>query len=280
MKRALTVITTMCLLFISSFVSAAEKGKRHEKYIETLLKDKPASYYKMEINPITPSAGITTGHVIAYGHYIRPPYKVEVRDTCVFVNNVQVHPILWTPGMIEERRKALNAKTVEEKKREAVLNQSHKLYDSLIAENVKSIEAMRKVVDYLRSHKDCGDSIISYDEHTVHFYLRKSDVKGLRTYYPKIETKTIKPVITPEQVAKQFEQSYIKSLKKGRLKIISSAGSISSSFGGDFKNIRAILLNKNISQQDKFIRINEMTSVEHALMMLYNYKASEWLNDR
>lgn len=61
--------------------------------------------YKMQIKQKTPTAGIQTGHVIAYGHYIRRPYVILLNDTVVCVNNVQVHPALETEGAKEQRLK-------------------------------------------------------------------------------------------------------------------------------------------------------------------------------
>jgi hypothetical protein len=38
--------------------------------------------------------GITTGHVIAYGRYIPPPYKVSLKNDTIFINDIQVLPSL------------------------------------------------------------------------------------------------------------------------------------------------------------------------------------------
>ncbi|MBN2135599.1 MAG: hypothetical protein JW737_07715, partial [Acidobacteria bacterium] len=48
--------------------------------------------YKFEINPITPKEGITGGILIYYGHFIKPPYKIENRGLEIYVNNLCVHP--------------------------------------------------------------------------------------------------------------------------------------------------------------------------------------------
>jgi hypothetical protein len=268
----------MCLLFIRGSVSsAAEKDKRHEKYIESLLKYKPASYYKMEINPITPSAGITTGHVIAYGHYIKPPYKVEVRDTCVFINNVQVLPILETKGMKDDYKKAISRRTKEENERTKVIHQSKKLYDSLVVGNNSSLEAISKIVSYLKGQKYFSDSIIAYDEHTIRYIDKKNKIKGMLTFHPKTQSKSSNIELTSHEKAKQFEGSYIESLNSGWLELVSPPGSFGSIYGDKIKNIKEILFNMNLSRKEKIDQLLIIVySDAHALMLLNNFNISEW----
>jgi hypothetical protein len=53
--------------------------------------------YRIDISPVTPDSGINTGYVIAYGHYISPPYQVTVRDCSTYVNGVRIEPLLSQP---------------------------------------------------------------------------------------------------------------------------------------------------------------------------------------
>jgi len=56
---------------------------------------KEKELYTMKINPVTPPEGIETGHVILYGHYIKRPYKLEIKDdTLLFLNGIQIFPPL------------------------------------------------------------------------------------------------------------------------------------------------------------------------------------------
>jgi hypothetical protein len=74
---------------------------------EPLIKpEEEPALYKTEISQVTPQSGITTGHVIAYGHYIKPPYKVEIKkDTMLFINGVQIFPVLPSKFEIEKKRR-------------------------------------------------------------------------------------------------------------------------------------------------------------------------------
>jgi hypothetical protein len=74
---------------------------------EALIKpEEEPALYRTEIRPETPDKGITTGHVVAYGHYIKPPYRVEIRsDTMLFINGVQIFPVLPSKYEIEKKRR-------------------------------------------------------------------------------------------------------------------------------------------------------------------------------
>jgi hypothetical protein len=287
MRHLTLMIAAACLLLLQGMALAEGKDARREKYIQSLLTDKPASYYKMDINQITPAEGITTGHLIAYGHYIKPPYKVEVRDTCVFVNNVQVHPILWTPGMKKEKEEGIRRGKEELKtnKNLIAVNNARALFDTLLENNNSSLEAMKKVVDYLHNHKDFKDSIISYDSRLIYVrykqFFGKKEVDGWQKCIgfnmPKYESST--PMLTPEQMARQFEQSLLGALKKGWLILKSPPGSSASLNRDDFYKFRATLLDNSISNKEKIKQIEKVTGDVHALMMLYNFKRSEWVNN-
>lgn len=99
-KRNLMVMIIAVLCMVS-LTGAQYSGFKYS--------EEEAALYKMPIKQITPKDGIETGHVIAYGHYIKPPYKVEVKivdgDTGVYINNVKVEPPLYLPGFQPKRSK-------------------------------------------------------------------------------------------------------------------------------------------------------------------------------
>jgi len=103
-------IITVVMVAVLGLVSLAGAEYSGFKYSE-----EEAQLYRMPIEQITPKDGILTGHVIAYGHYMKAPYKIEVKDTMVFINNVQVYPALKTPGMIEKEKKDEEERQAREK---------------------------------------------------------------------------------------------------------------------------------------------------------------------
>ncbi len=59
-------------------------------YYEDWVEPDDEEYYKFDIHPITPEKGITGGILIYYGHFVKPPYKVEIKNGEVLVNNLPV----------------------------------------------------------------------------------------------------------------------------------------------------------------------------------------------
>ncbi|MCK4234456.1 hypothetical protein KAX75_08510 [candidate division WOR-3 bacterium] len=117
--------------------------------------EEEAKLYKMDIHQITPDSGITTGHIIAYGHYIKPPYKIEVKDTIVYVNGVQIHPTLLSPGEKKKREEEKKA-TIERKKKKAEVRKRIESDPELMQLIQKAKEAYRKVTKKERKKRGEG----------------------------------------------------------------------------------------------------------------------------
>ena len=56
----------------------------------------------------TPKDGITGGYVLAYGRYVRAPYRVVDIDGLLRINGIRIFPPLRRPSGPDERRKATN----------------------------------------------------------------------------------------------------------------------------------------------------------------------------
>jgi hypothetical protein len=86
------IIVTLGLL---NLAAAIREDPEYLEYSKDLSPAEKAKLYKIDIHQKTPSEGIETGHVILYGHYIKPPYKYEiVNDTLLFLNGVRAYPVL------------------------------------------------------------------------------------------------------------------------------------------------------------------------------------------
>lgn len=106
--RRLLLLTTAILLSIPTSAKTASTEKQGvEKGGITLEQFQKISMLpgsrKIGINPIQPAAGIMTGGVMAYGHFIPPPYKVEYLDDRLLINGVQV-----SPSLVKERHRSAN----------------------------------------------------------------------------------------------------------------------------------------------------------------------------
>jgi hypothetical protein len=134
-KIGFTIITKVLFLLVVVVVQGFEWEYSEEE----------EELYRMPLKQVTPKDGIWTGHIIAYGHYIKPPYKVEVKDTFVYVNNVQIFPVLITEGE-KKRREEEKRITSEHKKKRAEVRKKVEGDPELLKLIQKAKEAYRKVI--------------------------------------------------------------------------------------------------------------------------------------
>ena len=174
-KKVLIVLMIGCFLLGMATKAEVENVKEEaEKEVvnsetklemgaqEPLIKpsEEPA-LYKTSLNIEIPNEGITTGYVIAYGHYIKPPYNVEIKnDTMLFINGVQIFPVLPSKLEIEkERREKIwldekfgKARIIAEpyfKRKDSIFNEIRKVY-GVIEPKVgrdKAIDSILKIAE-------------------------------------------------------------------------------------------------------------------------------------
>lgn len=110
---------------------------------------------KIEIAPVQPAKGIVTGGVIAYGHFIPPPYKVEYPDEGLLINGVQVTPSLVRQREMREHpikplspeKQAIQGKVGE------LMRDARKIHEDgkwWISDEVRH----QRIMDLLRKHAD------------------------------------------------------------------------------------------------------------------------------
>lgn len=101
--RTLLVILILTAFMMSNAVALAadsqtgttkQKKKEEIKPLsgEKWYEEGDEELYKFDIHPVTPKKGITGGILIYYGHFVKPPYKVERKGLEIFINGLCVHP--------------------------------------------------------------------------------------------------------------------------------------------------------------------------------------------
>lgn len=100
MRIAKIALITLVIL-LPGLANAQEKGSTQEKTWGKLTPFERAKKTsrikgsrKLDIKPVVPVDGITTGCVIAYGHFLRPPFAVSYVEHKLVINGVQVEPSL------------------------------------------------------------------------------------------------------------------------------------------------------------------------------------------
>ncbi len=191
--KNITTLTALVLGLIS-LVGAGEPT------FEFKYSEEEAKLYRMPINQITPKDGIWTGHVIAYGHYIKPPYKIEVRDTMVFINNVQVYPALKTPGMIEKEKREQEMEELRKKKKTEYIKAHQDEYNEM-----RRIDSLAKVLYETEKASKGRESAINV---VAEFYKKSARVDSVRI----IDDREILVCYSPGAI--QFEIQQIKGYRK------------------------------------------------------------------
>jgi hypothetical protein len=211
--------------------------------------EEEAELYKIDIHQVTPDSGITTGHIIAYGHYIKPPYKIEVRDTIVYINGVQILPRLIPPGKKKKKQEAKTSKTEYEIANDSIWA----TYDSLRQKYDKST-SYKKIIEYVRN-LDVVDSVVANSNEVSAVIYYKNGARFITSFHHEY---TPPPELSPEErreerikYLEQESESIRKSLEERRRLIIFSYRGDSSRPGMIIYDIIRIMSNEELSTSEK-----------------------------
>lgn len=299
MKRLIKICIGM-VLFIS-FLYSQEK----EWYVPQLgdlgygVKvpiEKERELFKMDIKPVTPSEGIMTGHVILYGHYIKSPYKVEIKDdTLLFLNGVQIYPSLQPRAF--KYRDSIHEKRLQEKyawmrsyteHTNKVLRKIQEIYRRVAKkENYNLKIAMDSVLEFLKNDPWVKQGKIEiFDIDTVTFagfrmrYIYAGEKRLdfgilLYTYEPSPQNISLKE---EKKMRKRFLEEIKKSienrLKKGEIySDILWEGKIE-----DLFLLIKILKDGTFTLSQKLLALHKilLTTPERCKIYLYNFDSTEY----
>jgi len=286
--KTILIITALCLVSLAQ----AEEPSFEFKYSE-----EEAKLYRMPIKQITPKDGIWTGHVIAYGHYIKPPYKIEVKDTIVLINNVQVYPALKTPGMIEKDAETkANRDSVYEEKWQQLILDSQELYRKITNENTLEV-AIDTVVKIFKNSGMC-DSVQIRSNRSIKIFPKSKQVGFIISYHTFQEIEEFKKCnpMTPKEAREQSIENlrkiggpvgpsewaiYIsKKLKedliRGDLVVVNKSGIWPVAYGREIAQITKVLKDEHLSKQEKINHLPKFLSYETKYMIIVNYNQKEW----
>jgi len=280
-----------------SATAGSEVGSEIETYKPLIKPEEEPALYKTEINPVTPNSGIRTGHVIAYGHYIRPPYELEVReDTLLFLNGIRIYPT-FPSRVAEEYSKRLGEKALEKlSKEDLAIYKKHEILFEEIKNVYKKVNAQKgreqaldsvfrliakdtllKVVDttlgktggavlaidlYLPGISESWGSSIDLD----YSYKREAQAK-LSPYFKK----------RIRERAKNEKERLEKGLKENKTVICTSFNQAINTYKeSDFWEILRILMSKELSLNEKLEKLFSVAAVVNGKELIYNFEPTEW----
>jgi hypothetical protein len=242
--------------------------------------------------------------VIAYGHFIKPPYKFEiVNDTMLFLNGVQIEPQLYPKKLyryIDSIRAERAAKDPYQAKKDSICRAITTL-DSIARVIYKQVYKSRgrdgavdtvmkffKAQDIIDSVSFCG----FWDKDGAQFEIFHPRPPGKTSLIITLRGPDFKPDTvplfksTPQSKRKVIEQFSLHensvNLEKGKLVFFFSApyGSFNTHSAIKYiKELHSILNNRSLSLEEKFseIRNIELGLPSKAIKeLLYNYSPSEW----
>jgi hypothetical protein len=232
---------------------------------------------KISIKQVRPHEGIGTGTVMAYGHVIRPPYKIEYSGSRLLINGVQV-----IPSLVKERTRKSNPpkrlspekRAVEDKVGELIIV-AKKMYSS--RKEGSSLEAMH------------GDILLILGKHPdlIKNPRWQSEVLCYATpAYPFDQCVNFAPSSLPPPEAMSGRESEAKAmqikqiedyLKKGDWVCFGSFGLLRTQ-SDPRKRVNEIMKDVSLSRDQRIELLKERAfkSYDLALDVADNYSQEEW----
>jgi len=290
-KVIVVILSAFCLISL---------GRAEEPTFE--YSEEEAKLYRMPIKQITPKDGIWTGHVIAYGHYIKPPYKFEIRDdTLLFVNNVQIIPPLISTislkrkeEMEEESHEAGKVAKQYNDRLDAILNMAREVYREItlrkdrnaamdsICKLFKNDTLLKKIIIDVRvyptSESDATMSIklnlpgFGVTPFILQFYLYPPDT-GKPIYKDKKEEIAARKASLQDDIGE-----FSNDLNKGKILLVSSFRGWPFTVEKLNKKTKDIIdiLSSSKSAGEKRDILNSLKLIDPEKEILYNYESTEW----
>lgn len=237
--------------------------------------------YRMSINPERPDSGITTGLVVAYGHVLQPPYRVEARGQAVFVNGVQIDPPIRPLGLIEKEKRyqeSLAARPAAIRAHDDSValgaGRPYRIYDSLqpLLGHQRAFDAAvawLKQYPMVESVRTNGGGIAAY-------LKGGGDLGHIRLQPHWNPVGHLPPGITlptPEEYARRRVDRIVRALVDGRVGVFCYGYGQGTSLEG-FKVVKRILADPQLTDSERYVQLKAETPA--AAAFLDNYEPSEW----
>jgi hypothetical protein len=241
---------------------------------------KERAHRAIGIKAISPSLGINTGLVIAYGHPIAPPYHFEYRGSLLFVNGVQVEP-----SLIQQR----DYDQLPKKMTDGVANEMNQLIE--LEHKVKSVFAERhgtipddelraQLLGMVRAHPMIKDA--KWTNSKVLSYKRTNDPhdsfsNGIILRFTGHSASAATTRKSSEQLHQEHINQFEEHLKSGGCLFFLSDGGVWR--GMDMrKDVNQIMNRSDLSASEKEQKLHSVFNGTSGpdLDISANYNASEW----
>ncbi|MFH1838380.1 MAG: hypothetical protein ABH808_02725 [Candidatus Kuenenbacteria bacterium] len=234
--------------------------------------------YKLTIYP-KQGTQIKTGGVIAYGHYLKPPYDITLENNMIFINGIQCVPSLPRPQV--EKKEKISPTVIEwyEKKHE-ISKQIFSNYKEWMSKYGEE-KAKAPLVNFLKKQDIIED--FYFDEYNQLWIKWKNQPIPIGYEVMLLDTALIKKP-SKEEIEKDIIESrknelnfFKKNLEKNKLIIISYSVR-------EYRSLKILkeinkIMEKNIDRKEKEKLLKETKighNVELIKHIIYNYDLKEW----
>lgn len=239
---------------------------------------------KIQLKPEKQSDGIETGCIMAYGHIIPPPYRVQHVDNRLVVNGVQILPSLVAQRehkpvkITKEKRNAIKqAMQLEREIRQLFWRETDN--------KALSPEAVRtKISLFAKSNEMVADA--NWDGETILRLVYKNREVGsvLLQLNPGIPRQSEKGSSSDSDSARVKK---VQTDDANRIKRLLSRGAfyvlvdgLQETHGDIVPRVMSVMDNNALSDAERFERLTTVFHPEAALYVMENYIASEWENSK
>ena len=310
MRKLLLIVLSFCFLLgwatkaeVENEVIRSDVNLEKREYEPLIKPEEEPNLYKTEVNQVAPQSGIETGHFIAYGHYIKPPYKLQIKnDTMLFINGVQIVPCVTSAFEIEKERREEERFKEEHKKADSIakpyeeriysfFDEMRRVYkeverkggrDKAIDSIYKLAEAETLIVEMgtvnLVGEDDCSFRVIYF---MPGYDTRPDDLSYLPiALYGSDSSSGYSPIRDINKVKKHvnhFKATAEKDLKNNTVIFFSSFKTISYRREYAVWPVKRILEADTITIEEKAKKLDEFLPGEkESKELIHNFDPSEW----
>lgn len=262
----------------------AELSTRPPDFRYDVYSEQEVALYRIDIKPIKPDSGIDSGHVLVYGHYIRPPYVVSVEDSSVLINGVSVRPQLTPPGL-QRRLDSLTIRLSEsesatEAAYERMMHEAQGIYadsaDRLGDEVALGIAVIRiqasGLVDSVRQEQHGGVLVFRLGGSAFRRLLTHSEIEAGRAAEGLVSD------VPASLWLERMADSYRGTLMRGST-LFFAAGQSASLGGRQLGQFWAIMGNETLTPAARYHALAD-GQIPFAAWFVANYDREEWRDAR
>jgi len=224
---------------------------------------------KVDIQSVKQTMGIKTGMVIAYGHLIPPPYKVESIGDKVLINGIQVIPSLVVERDVKPIPIPADKKVFAQKKYDFNQDIKKKYYTQVLFKDKKELQS--EILVYAKSQPIVEDVRWGTDI----LFVKYAGDMGFSTMINLPGTTPEKPWPNRSKEARDSMVTYItKGIGTGCI-LIDSDGGVSPGCG-DKRTVNEVMQDSKLSKDEKIERLAKWGNYETAMDIVDNYDSQEW----